>query len=151
MAKEMNILENEQYSKLIDNIYGHDYSNDIIQASHRLEQNRTLIKVMLITIAFSTNCSVVTIEDSENIHTKINPIVLTHIQDIFVTMLWKYLIYQYGFSEAILRFSSLIKSILDMLQRVAHGLNVRKHWNMVANIVEQTTRSLSIEDIPSRD
>ena len=55
MAKEMNIFENEIYSNILDNIYGYGQSNSVIQATKRLEQNGTLIKIMLMILAFSSN------------------------------------------------------------------------------------------------
>ena len=61
-------------------------------------------------------------------------------------MFWKYLIYQYGFNEAILKFSSLVQSILDLMQKVSKDSNIPKHWNMVENIVQQITYSLNLED-----
>ncbi|CAF2799503.1 unnamed protein product [Rotaria sp. Silwood2] len=149
LATQMNVFENEIYSKFIDNIYGYGYSKSVIQASRRLQQNGTLIKIMLMLMSFSSNCALVEINYTENIQIIFNPKILIEIQDLIVTMLWKYLIYQYGFNEAIIRFLSLIQSILDMIQRMADGLNVQKHWTMVGNIVDQTIRSLSLENSSS--
>ncbi|CAF4614110.1 unnamed protein product [Rotaria sp. Silwood1] len=146
LAKQMNAFENEIYSKFIDNIYGYGYSNSVIKASRRLQQNGTLIKILLMIMAFSSNCALVTIDYIENIQIILNPKIFIYIQDIIVTMLWKYLIYQYGFNEATIRFLSLIQSILDMIQRMADGLNVQKHRNMIGNVVKQTTRSLELEN-----
>jgi hypothetical protein len=146
MAREMNIFENEIYSKYIDNIYGNGYSNSVICASKRLQENGILIKIMLMILIFSSNCAVVKIDQLENIQIIFNIKMLISIQDIFVTLIWKYLIYQYGFNEAILRFLSLIKSILDLIQRMDDGSKIQKHWTMVKNIIEQTTDSLNLED-----
>ncbi|CAF1020351.1 unnamed protein product [Rotaria sordida] len=146
LAKEMNIFENEACSKFIDNIYGYGYSNSVIQASQRLQQNGTLIKIMLMIMTFSSNCAPVTINYTENIQIIFNSKILINIQDILVTMFWKYLIYQYGFNEATIRFLSLVQSILDMIQRMYKGLNIEKHWTMVENTVEQTIHSLSLEN-----
>jgi len=151
MAKEMNVFENEIYSKYIDNIYGIGYSNSVICASQRLEQNQTLIKIMFMILIFSTNCAVITINQSENIQIIFNIKMLIHIQNIFVTLLWKYLVYEYGFNEAILKCLSLVKSILDLIQRMADASKIQKHRTMVANIIEKTTGSLDLEDIPATD
>jgi len=151
LAKEMNIFENEIYSKYIDNIYGNGYSNSVICASKRLQDNGILIKIMLMILIFSSNSAVVKIDQSENIQIIFNIKLLIYIQDIFVTLLWKYLIYQYGFNEATLRFLSLIKSILDLIQRMNEGSKTQKHWTMVKNIIERTTCSLNIEDVTTKD
>ncbi|CAF2147541.1 unnamed protein product, partial [Rotaria magnacalcarata] len=68
---------------------------------------------------------------------------LVETRDILVTMLWKYLIYQYGFNDAILRFLPLIKSILDLIENMEKLASVRKYWSMIGNVVEQTARSLT--------
>ena len=149
MAKEMNIFTNEIYSKYIDNIYGNGYSKSIIQASQRLDQNGTLIKVLLMILIFSSNCTIGTndLYDEITVDTRI----INRIQNVFVTLLWKYLDYQYGFNEAILRFLSLVKSLLDFIQRMNQGSKIEKHWTMVKNVIEQTTSSLKIEDSPLKE
>ncbi|UJR36654.1 hypothetical protein I4U23_029371 [Adineta vaga] len=146
VCKEMNVFENEIYSKLIDHIYGNDYSNQIIQASQRLDQNGILIKIMLMIMIFLNNCTIVLDDFSENFHLQIHPEILLCRENSIVTMLWKYLIYQYGFREATLRYACLVKCILDMIQRMGAGLNKRRHWIMVDNIMEQKTRLLSLKD-----
>ncbi|CAF5099032.1 unnamed protein product, partial [Rotaria socialis] len=42
-----------------------------------------------------------------------------------------------------LRFLSLIKSILDLIEKMEKSASVRKYWSMVGNVVEQTARSLT--------
>ncbi len=151
MAKEMNIFESEIYSKFIDNIYGHGYSNSLIQASQRLQENGILIKIMSMILIFSSNCTIITIDRKGDIPIILNTKILIDIQNIFVTLLWKYLIYQYGFHQAILRFLSLVKSILDLIQRMDEGLKIQKHWTMVENVIEKTTRALNLEDVRAND
>jgi hypothetical protein len=151
MAKEMNIFENETYKRIIENVYGNDHSYNVREASQRLQQDGTLIKILLMIITFSSNSTIVARDHIDDIQIIFDPKMLINIENIFVTMLWKYLIYQYGVNEATLRFLSLIKSILDMMQRMHEASNVHKHWTMVGNIVERITYSLSVDDIPSKD
>ncbi|CAF1270882.1 unnamed protein product [Adineta steineri] len=146
ISKEMNAFENESYSNLIDDMYGNGQSKRAIQASRRLDENGILIKIISILMIFSSNCTIISIDHLENIHIVFNPQMLLHIESLIVTMLWKYLIYQYGYKEGILRYVSLVKSILDMIQRMGDGLNVKRHWNMVENIAEEKLRLLSLKD-----
>ena len=39
-------------------------------------------------------------------------------QEIYVSLLWKYLVYLYGYNQAAIRFASMVKSVLDMFSRV---------------------------------
>lgn len=146
LARETNTFENECYSKFIDNIYGFEYCKSVVQASRKLEQNSLLVKVIFMVMAYLSNSTIVEFNGLENIQIIINPKVIIGVQDILVTMLWKYLIYQYGFREAILKYLSLIKSVLDVIRRMEKVIRVQKHMTLVGNIAEQTARTLSLED-----
>ena len=125
IATEMNIFNNEIYSNYIDNIYGNGYSNSVIQASRRLQTNGTLIKILLMILMHSSTCAIVTRDPDEDSQVIFDTKIINHIQNIFVTLLWKYLDYQYGFHEAVTRFLSLVKSILDLIQRTDEGSKIQ--------------------------
>ena len=60
-------------------------------------------------LAFSSNCSIVLSDHSLNLTntSATSSISLIHIQDIFIVILWKYLVYQYGFIDAVRRLDNL--------------------------------------------
>jgi hypothetical protein len=60
-------------------------------------------------------------------------------------MLWKYLIYQYGYVDAIRTYARLVKSYLDILNRMSENVS-KQHWKMVDTIVEETMHLLTIDD-----
>ncbi len=60
-------------------------------------------------------------------------------------MFWKYLNYQYGFLGAVKCFNSLIKFILNII-RWSNDRPSAQHIDMVDTIIENTERSLTIED-----
>jgi hypothetical protein len=100
---------------------------------------------MLLIIAFSGNCSLIIPGYTEN-HTRTTSVIsLIRIQNILVTMFWKYLNYQYGFLGAVKCFNSLIKFILNIL-RWSNDRPSAEHIDMVDTIIENTERSLTIED-----
>lgn len=136
LGKQMKIFENATYSKYLDNVYGLDYTNKILRASQRLESNENLIKILSMILIFSTNY---TYDNNNRVEFKSDTRILFSKQNIFVTLIWKYLIFQYGFQEAILKLSSLIKSILDLLLRINYGLEISKHWTMVDEVIERIT------------
>ncbi len=102
--------------------------------------------LVLSVITFSSNCSIVIFDDQENITTISSSLDLIHVQNVYVTMLWKYLIYLYGFKEATLRFSSIVKSIIDVTRMLESMPENITHDLMVETIVAETQRSLLIED-----
>ena len=124
-------------------LYGYDYMAKCAQDNRRLEANGSLLKLMLFVLIFSSNCSIVfypgdassgaVVEEEEEgedgvgggrdswneTKRKTNTMKeLLGMQDVYVTMLWKYMVYLYGYNQAAVRFSSMIKSVIDMFRRV---------------------------------
>ena len=145
LVRESNALDNSAYSVGCTDIYGKANYNIMKKYLTQLEPNGILFKIMLSIIIFSGNCSIVALDYSENIATMTSTIYLFRTQNILVTMLWKYLNYQYGFSGAVKCFNSFIKFILNIL-RWTGETPVVEHWDMVDIIVENTARSLTIDN-----
>ncbi|CAF0806346.1 unnamed protein product [Rotaria sp. Silwood1] len=146
VARETDLFTNLNYMIASGAIYGHDYVMKCAQNNERLEPNGDLIKIMLFVLIFSSNFSMVIFNDQEDFNTMSSSIELIHIQDIYVTVLWKYLIYLYGYKQAVVRFSRLLKTVLDMLSRVEElSKNVTLH-KMINRIVTHTERALVIQE-----
>jgi hypothetical protein len=143
IIREISALDNMAFLTSCDQVYGYDILKYSAYFVSRLEPNGILVKIMLLTLAFSTNCSVVTPDYSENIQTIPSTMSIFYIQNVLVTMLWKYLTYQYGFIGGVRCFNSLIKYILDLLHSINEKTNAQ-HEKMIDAIVEETTRSLVI-------
>ncbi len=144
---EAKAYDNDYYTATCNEIYGVDYVQNGYQFMSKMEPNRILLKILLMILAFSTNCSLVTYDHSINfINISLNNTLhLIHIQNIFITMLWKYLVYQYGHRDAIKRLIRLVKNYLDVLNQMHDNIS-QQHWKMVDNIVERTTYSLTLDD-----
>ena len=141
-AADANVFDNQAHVAACNEIYGADYVKESHRVSTRIEPNRTLLKIMLLVLAFSSNCSIVIYDHSVNPINISSVINLIHIQDIIVTMLWKYLVYQYGYVEAVRRFAYIVKNYLDVLNRTHENVSTQ-HWDMVDVIVEKTTHLLT--------
>jgi hypothetical protein len=135
VARESNVFNNATYMTACSALYGTDYMNKCARDNQRLESNGNLIKLMLFVLIFSSNCSVVRfdhVHHDEHRRTHASTLELMQAQDIYVTMLWKYMVYLYGYNQAAVRFSSMIKSLLDMFHRVA-GLPANPVQNQISN------------------
>ncbi|CAF0806497.1 unnamed protein product [Adineta ricciae] len=146
-AYELKLFGNDSHVRTCYEIYGEEYVKESERLANRSEQNGTLVKMFLTTLAFSTNCSVV--EESQ-ITTSTNTsvtssIALTRIQDVFIIMLWKYLVYQYGYLGAVRHLDHLVKFYLDILNRL-NELNSKEHKDMINVIIDQTIHSLTLDD-----
>ena len=146
ILRKTNFLSDPNFLTSIDGVLGIDFVKKADPVYERLDQNNILIKIMLFIIAFSNNCSLVTLGSSYKIGTISISIDLIHVQDIFVTILWKYLVCQYGFMEAIVRFSALVKCILD----ISFALEEMPYFSSFDDIfdspVKQIEYSLVIQD-----
>jgi len=145
-AIEAKVFDNELYTTTCNEIYGADYIKESLHLMSRIESNGTLIKMMLIILAFSSNCSLVLPEHASNLTntSATSSVILIHIQDEFIIILWKYLVYQYGFIEAVRRLDYLVKNYLDTLNRINEN-NSKQHGDMVDLIVEKTVHSLTLD------
>ena len=59
---------------------------------------------------------------------------LIHVQNIYVTMLWKYLIYIYGYNGAVMCFTKIIKNVLDTFIRMEQTLTNVAYLTISKNV-----------------
>jgi hypothetical protein len=81
----------------------------------RLDLDSTLVKLMLVIHAFSASCLIVDAPRSKQNDTLLlGTFRLLGSQNVYAELVWKYMIYRYGYREAVNRFASLVKQMLDM-------------------------------------
>lgn len=141
IVRETDAVTNSSYAIGCSNIYGCENFSIFKDFISKLEKNGTLIKVMLIIAAFAGNCSIVSLARTESMEIMTTTVNLVQIQSTLVTMFWKYLVYQYGFSGAVKCFDSLIKYILNIM-RWTEAYNNTNHSHMLDSVVDDTTRLL---------
>lgn len=145
IVRETNATDNPAYAVGCCNLYGPENFTRFKVFLSKLEPNGIIFKIMLLIIGFSGNCSLVMPRYSENLSSIESIRSINCVQNVLVTMLWKYLIYQYGFLGAIKCFNSFIKFILNILRWSAEGPTAQ-HSDMVDILIETTSRSLTMED-----
>jgi len=125
IAREVSAFQNPTYMTACSALYGEDYMLKCAKDSLRLEPNGNLLKLILFVLIFSSNCSIVLFNADQfreyMIHEKtrkLTTLELLNMQEIYVSLLWKYLVYLYGYNQAAIRFASMVKSVLDMFSRV---------------------------------
>ncbi len=147
-ARDTQILHNVHYMDAFTHIYGSEIVLLAKNAIEQLDSDSTLIKIMLIVLVFSSHCLIV--GDHENIeydrllHGTFR---LLGSQNVYLELLCKYMIYRYGYSESISRFSRLVKTFLCVLKTSAIlYMNNQTHQTMVDNIIEKIKQSLTIHE-----
>lgn len=69
---------------------------------------------------------------------------LFHIQNIYIEIMFKYMIYRLGYDGACLRFAALIKSLLDQCMCVFRASEVQAHDQLIRSVVKQTETVLTL-------
>ncbi|CAF4103917.1 unnamed protein product [Rotaria sp. Silwood2] len=115
---ETNLYSDSILFTTSNELYGSTYVTEIMSICKELEANLSFVELMTFVLNFSNNFSIVTFDEKKNIETMSNSLDFIQSQHIHVTILWKYFINQYGFTEAVRRFNSLIKSILIIFHRI---------------------------------
>jgi hypothetical protein len=143
------ILRNAHCMEAFTNIYGPEMMLLAENVNQRLDPDATLIKLILIIYSFSSNCLIINKHDNiERDSLLYGTFRILGSQNVYVELLWKYMIYRYGYNDSILRFSRLIQMFLLQLTNMAivHENN-EVHQKMVADVIEKTKQSLIIDDI----
>jgi len=71
-----------------------------------------------------------------------SPMQLFKIQNVYIELLFKYMLYQFSYKEAILRFFGLVKTCLDLCTLLISCDELKRYDNMLETIVKQTEQTL---------
>jgi len=98
---------------------------------------------MLVIFAFSSNCSILNMpETMPNDTLLLGAFRLLGSQNVYVELLWKYMVYRYGYHETVIRFANLIKQVLDMMDHLSKGcLKVKTRYFHLEDFVDRNNRS----------
>ena len=65
---------------------------------------------------------------------------------MYVEILFKYLIYRFGYKTASLRFATLLKNFLDQSMCISRSGEVQEHKQLMQSLVRQTETTLTLDD-----
>ncbi|CAF0712032.1 unnamed protein product [Adineta steineri] len=139
------ILHIPEYLNAFITIYGSDIMLSLRHTVEQLDPDSTLIKIILIILAFSSNCLIVnTNKTMERDSLLDGTFRLLGSQNVYVELLWKYLISKYGYDKSILRFIRLIQIILCVIKNLAivHTNNAT-HRTIFDDIADRTKQILA--------
>lgn len=69
---------------------------------------------------------------------------LFEIQNIYIDIMFKYMIYRFGYQEASLRFAALIKSLIDHCMCIFRAMEVQAHEQLIQNVVKEIETVLTL-------
>jgi hypothetical protein len=144
--RETGLLDNSKCYKSYVDAYGSEIIRDSHQLVHRSHIDATNFKLILIILAFSSNCFTVDVpENIQNDRLIFATFRLFGSQNIYVELLWRYMLYRYGFHGAVQQYDRLIKHILDMIELAGSVYKSNQvHHDFVDDVVEKTKEQLVI-------
>ena len=146
LSRELDLYSNAIFLHGSSAYYGSGFLKDCLRHSRRCDTNGNLMKILISISIYSSSCSIVQFDHQEDENTMASSIDLVRIQDTYVTTLWQYLLYLYGFAEAVVRISLLTKNILDILHMLESMPTNATHTEMMDRMIDATERALTIED-----
>ena len=139
IARYTHLLDNLAFYKSSEIIYG---SNTLIVSNRVTDQfifDSTFIKVILALLAFSTfdytyNKNIAPVN-------LINFKAILRIQDMYTTLTWRYLIYKYGYEQAVICFSHLIRCLLLIDDALIEAVKSKQYTDMIDSIIKKTEKT----------
>ena len=141
VSRQFNYLTNPNFVLSFSGIYGSNFLEKVDNVFKQMDSD-----MMIFIIIFSSNSCIVTFNPSDHIGLMAVVSDVVRIQDIYVTVLWKYLIHQYGFREAVLRYSSLIKTLMNGYWMLETMSNSEIYEQILHRTAKQMKSSLAIEE-----
>jgi uncharacterized membrane protein len=148
VCRDLKMLDNVVWKTTLTSTLGSNMIERKRYLNNRLEQDTTLIKLMLIIIAFSSNCYMLDERQTiVNDHLLRGTFRLLGSQNVFVEILWKYMIYRYGYRETVLRFAALVKQTLDLISLVVNMYRSDQlHQHFVDDTIQMATSTVKLDE-----
>ncbi|CAF1086886.1 unnamed protein product [Rotaria sordida] len=125
-------------------LYGQSSVDMIEHILKYMDSDIAIVKLALSLFTFSNN---ITIFSSIAMINPINTLEIFHIQNTYSEVIWKYLLYKYGFYESVQRFMTLIQCLLTATDGLYNAQYMEKHENDIELLVENLELELLLDDI----
>jgi len=140
IIQQSNLFDYQGFNKGIENLFG----NVVIIENKLLYFDIPFFKLSLAIICFSSFDYII----YENIPTKnlINMKKILEIQNLYIELAWRYLVYVYDDKQAIIYFSNLIRCIFTAINNVILMQDKKAFVDMINVIIEQTEQSFIVNN-----
>ncbi len=148
MLRDAGMFNNSRNESIIIPLYGEEIVRQARRIIIKLDYDSILVKIIHIIFAFSTNCY--TINYDPNMHSDAllrGTFRLLGSQNLYTEILWKYMIYRYGYEQTVVRFAALVKQMLDLIN-LSTGIYTENphHQILVDDFVEEAKIALRLND-----
>lgn len=115
--RESGVFDKPENEIAIIPIYGSEIVQKARMISERFDCDPILIKLVLVAMAFSSNCFIQqnrTNTDQDSL--LLGTFRLFGSQNVYVELIWKYLVDRYSYDGAVKQYSTLVKRLLEVLK-----------------------------------
>lgn len=153
VSRDSGCIDSSTFLADISSIYGYETIPRMKYLQNQLDPDSTIVKLILIILAFSSNCSAVTILENNQTDTfLLGTFRLFGSQNVYVELLWKYMIYRYGYDVAVIRFACLIQQVLFLIDHITKSCTkirpIQIPLDSILNENKHSSITTSTEDIP---
>ena len=142
--RELRFFDQPGVLESIETLYGTIAKNLTTRLLHEVDRDITFVKLGIAMFAFSTtNCSSYTTMGLNHL-TNIKEIL--RIQNMYVEIAWKYLVYKYSYAQAVKCFINFIRCFLMVNSITVETHQEEDHERMVENLIEKISRQVTIND-----
>ena len=149
ISRESCLSSDEQYNRWLLEMHGAGIAHRKDRLERQLDQDPILVKLILVVATFSS--SLFALSPDEKFHQdsfRFGTFRLFGSQNIYVQLLWKYLMHRYNFHEAVIRYSQLVKQILDTILLINEICQKSEYNEEFANSTFQKNRENFLQQQP---
>ena len=113
--------------------------------STQLDFDMIIVKLLLAVLSFSTiNFTTYSMNTSSKYLSNIKQVL--HIQNTYIELIWRYLLYKYDFKRSVLYFSRLLQCLLTVNEVIVKIEEVQWYTNQTDTLVQQTEQALNLNN-----
>ena len=136
LLRQSGLIVDSAFCQGLENTFGPTPFSLLMTMISLLDQDPDLVKLTLSLLAFTTSSC--TIFDENVPYLRVQDYrALLRIQNIYAEAIWKYLIYRYTFSQAVMRFTNLVHCLTITLTQKTHLQSVKYHRDVIGSLIER--------------
>ena len=135
VLRQMKLYDDPIFSTNNMVLFGSDVMANAKRISDYRDEDLTFIKLIIAVLSFSTiNTTVFTNTIPIN---WIDIKTIIHIQDTYIELSWKYMVYKYSYEDAVRRFVRLLRCLFHFQRAMNQGNARLEYTNLMDTVVEQ--------------
>ncbi|UJR07505.1 hypothetical protein I4U23_011794 [Adineta vaga] len=139
-----NLLYDPLFLHMNEIIFGLCVTKGLVGMKNTLDDDMTFVKLLIAILSFSTtDYTNFSVSIDENF---VNRKTILRIQDTYIELLWRYMVYKHSHQHAVFRFSQALRCVFYSLNCIAEVDAVEEYQVLISTIVEQTEQTIIISD-----